>query len=132
MFFVFFTSMEKLPIISVCDAETIRLFASFSTTLAIMIGPISSLTVPEITRVWAKEERERNINKTKRTTVSPPALPRRDGAGVRKAFAICRNMLCILYIFSLKLNKLKLVSNDAFSIFNWLCSPLIYPFSDKR
>ena len=49
IFLVLFISIEKLPIISVCVAFTIRSLASRSVTLASMTGPMASSTVPDIT-----------------------------------------------------------------------------------
>ena len=52
-FLVFLITIEKLPFTSVTAAVTIRLLASRSTTLAIITGPKSSVTVPEIRVPWA-------------------------------------------------------------------------------
>ena len=53
LFFGFLISIEKLPIISVCVALIIRLLPSRSTTLAIIIGPMASSTVPDMTLLCA-------------------------------------------------------------------------------
>ena len=58
LFLGLFTSMEKLPLKSVCAAETIRLLASISVIFAIITGPMASLTVPDIRLLCAIIVRE--------------------------------------------------------------------------